>query len=357
MNKHNMAYSTESANFPETRATTKFDKAKTLADKALRMAETYHTPPAPKVYEVWYSCAAGENDKLNNYVSSVISSGGNINEYEIEQIHDKFLSDVESGRSKQDAVSQNLDEELGNIVKLVQLHLESSNNFSGSLDNVVSKLSSNIGPSQLKKTLEHLIVENAKMRNETANLTSSLKKSKSEIQKVRVNLKKSQEREMRDPLTNMANRRWFDLCLEREVGRAHKKKTPLCLVMIDIDHFKKLNDTFGHPVGDQVLKYFASVFSMNLKGQDISARYGGEEFSVILPGTTEEDAEILMNKIRTQIAGTNLVVTRGKKPIGQISASFGIALIQENDTPEDLIRNADSNLYRAKKSGRNCVIC
>ena len=130
----------------------------------------------------------------------------------------------------------------------------------------------------------------------------------------------------------------------------------MCLVMGDIDRFKGINDTFGHQIGDEILKMFAKLLSSNVKGRDTVARFGGEEFAIILPETKLADAEHLTESIRIQLEGKELAVNNSGAPIGKITASFGIAQLGERDDADTLIQRADARLYEAKCAGRNRVV-
>jgi diguanylate cyclase (GGDEF)-like protein len=161
-----------------------------------------------------------------------------------------------------------------------------------------------------------------------------------------------------DPVTNIYNKRYFTERLKQEFSLAKRNKTELSLIMIDLDFFKKINDTYGHLAGDFVLGKLSEVFSTLTRDEDIVARYGGEEFVAILPGSGEEGAVICAERIREKIAKTPLTF-EGEKI--NITVSIGIATLDENNlfgSPEDFIEAADNCLYNSsKKSGRNCTTC
>ena len=153
-----------------------------------------------------------------------------------------------------------------------------------------------------------------------------------------------------DPLTGIYNRRYLENKLEEYVKLAKRHDRPLSLIMFDIDFFKHINDSFGHDVGDKVLKAIAKVVSENIRNTDIFARYGGEEFVIIAPETTKEDAKILAEKARSLIR--NLHFEEGIN----VTCSFGVASLEKHDTKETLLKRADEALYEAKKTGRNKVV-
>jgi diguanylate cyclase (GGDEF)-like protein len=160
-----------------------------------------------------------------------------------------------------------------------------------------------------------------------------------------------------DPVTNIYNKRYFTERLKQEFSLAKRNKTGLSLIMIDLDFFKKINDTYGHLAGDFILGKLSEVFSGMTRDEDIVARYGGEEFVAILPGSSEEGAVICAERIREKIAQTPFMFE--DKTIN-ITVSIGIATLDENNffgSYEDFIEAADNCLYRSKKNGRNCTTC
>ena len=330
-----------------------YGTAMNLAGNVFEYVETHRTPPVPKAYEVWYSYASQSDDTIKQRIDVIVESGGVLSAYDIEQIHQEFLS----GEAAQNTSSLNLDTEMDGILRLVESYMVSSETYSGSLKSSIEELSDATKPEQIRRTVEVLIAENRRMCDEAGNLASSLEKSKVQINEMRVCLAEAREDGLRDPLTNLANRRKFEQALKKEMAEAYAEKTDLCLVMGDLDHFKRVNDDFGHVVGDGVLKYFASLLTKNVKGRDAAARYGGEEFALVLPHTKVSNAKTLVEQIRSQLEATKLVMTDCNRPLGKITASFGIARWREGDTQQDLIQRADEKLYEAKNSGRNKIVC
>ncbi|MDO8177169.1 MAG: diguanylate cyclase [Undibacterium sp.] len=159
-----------------------------------------------------------------------------------------------------------------------------------------------------------------------------------------------------DGLTGLANRRHFDEMLEREWARASRTNQPLAVIMIDVDHFKKYNDCYGHQAGDECLKTIAAILQKGTRRvSDLAARYGGEEFSIVLPNTEASVAHQLAEAVRLSIE--SLDMTHRQSPLGKVTISVGIAIRsrRENDA-DSLVRAADEALYRAKNNGRNCII-
>ncbi len=157
-----------------------------------------------------------------------------------------------------------------------------------------------------------------------------------------------------DVLTGLYNRRWMDNALIRLVAQAKKGGFPLCILMIDVDNFKKYNDTQGHTGGDQALMVMGDILKTAVRPYDFSTRYGGEEFLVILPGTKIKEGMAVAERIRQAVQNKTILSGDGE-PMPGITVSIGLAINDQNATFQSLIDAADAQLYRAKKEGRNCV--
>ncbi len=154
-----------------------------------------------------------------------------------------------------------------------------------------------------------------------------------------------------DPMTGLHNRRWLEEMYTREINRSNVGDFKLTAFMLDIDHFKNVNDTYGHLAGDQVLISVAQALVKCLRPSDMPVRYGGEEFSVFLPGTTSENARIIAERIRSSIENMSIVLHSGK--VIQVTVSIGFAERVQDDTVTSIIERADQALYHAKENGRN----
>jgi two-component system cell cycle response regulator len=173
---------------------------------------------------------------------------------------------------------------------------------------------------------------------------------------LRHNLDHSLELAVTDQLTGLHNRRYMTGQLDSLVKRAALGGEPVAALLIDIDHFKKINDTFGHDVGDEVLREFALRLASNVRAIDLPCRYGGEEFVVIMPDTQLADALRIAERIRNHVSGSPFRVAHGKELL-TVTISIGVSATSgPNDTPEALLKRADEGVYEAKASGRNAVV-
>jgi diguanylate cyclase (GGDEF)-like protein len=159
---------------------------------------------------------------------------------------------------------------------------------------------------------------------------------------------------IRDPLTGLFNRRYMEESLERELRRAMRNEQTVALMMLDIDHFKRFNDTFGHQAGDTLLRTLGDFLSQRTRGQDVACRFGGEEFALILAGASSDDAVKRSRLLREELQ--QLSVSHSGQVLGRITFSIGIAAYPGNAaSTEELIRAADGALYRAKADGRDRI--
>ncbi|RAN37491.1 GGDEF domain-containing protein [Hyphomonas pacifica] len=330
-----------------------FSRVYKYADMATRLMEEFKTPPFPNTYALMYAYAAGENDDIALIVDEMLEKG-DLSPYEIDNVYSRHLCPMQD-QAKREKIGQRVDEQISSVLDLVGTGVENSDQF----ENVLKQIGNGIGEStsldQLSAAITNLMSENQRMANQSRKLNEGLKESRKQIELLRRELEDVRNESMRDPLTTVHNRRAFDMKLVAELEVAQKNGSHLCLAIADLDHFKRVNDSFGHRIGDEVLKIFAAIISENIKGQDLVARYGGEEFAIILPATDIQSAAQLIDRIRLQTFQRKLVLKGSKKPLGDVSASFGIAQFVPGMTPADLVELADQRLYLAKSQGRNRV--
>jgi len=199
------------------------------------------------------------------------------------------------------------------------------------------------------RTRAEAAVRESEARAQDAN--AGLRLRLDEIVKLQATLK---EQTIRDSLTGLYNRRYLDENLERELARARRDNLPLCMVMLDIDHFKDLNDTYGHPAGDEALRAVAASLHRNVRAQDIACRYGGEEFLILMPHMELAVAAERAERWRRAIEAIR--IDAGGSEI-RLTASFGVAAYPgHGGTPDELTQSADLALYAAKGRGRNRVV-
>jgi len=185
-------------------------------------------------------------------------------------------------------------------------------------------------------------------------LTQRMKGSNQRIENDRTQIRKLTTHANIDALTGLYNRRWLDNALSRLLGQMVKRSYPLCILLIDVDHFKKYNDTQGHLGGDQALMAMGEVLKSTLRPCDFATRYGGEEFLVMLPNTIKDEGIAAAERLR-QMTEKKVITSAQGAVLSGITISIGLTMNEPNSTPQSLIAAADAQLYRAKAGGRNCV--
>ncbi|MEZ5997767.1 MAG: GGDEF domain-containing protein [Hyphomonas sp.] len=233
--------------------------------------------------------------------------------------------------------------------------LKNSDTFNDILSEANDLLPKSVTPGALGGILANLVKENRRMAATTHQLHAGLQESQKQIETLNKELEEVQYQSLRDPLTAVSNRRAFDKRLVEDVQNAFDNGEKLCLAIADLDYFKKVNDTYGHQTGDDVLQMFASIIMKNIKGADMVARIGGEEFAIILPQTDVFAAYNLMVKIKRAFRDAELTCARSGRVLRELTASFGISRYQPGMTPDQMMEEADSLLYMAKNEGRDRV--
>jgi diguanylate cyclase (GGDEF)-like protein len=191
---------------------------------------------------------------------------------------------------------------------------------------------------ETKRQLAYTVVEQAGMALSNLKLREALR-----------------EQSIRDPLTGLYNRRYMEEALKQQMSRVTRQLHPIGIIMIDIDHFKDFNDTYGHTAGDALLRELGQFLQRRIRGEDIACRYGGEEFTLIMPDASLEAAQQRAEDLRQE--AIQLRVQDGGQSPEAITLSLGVAIYpQHGQTIENVLRAADAALYRAKQEGRDRVI-
>jgi diguanylate cyclase len=261
--------------------------------------------------------------------------------------------------SKQAAVqrtSEQIEAAVGEVLTFLSEANDGAATYGQSLESNLGEMAAADNMDGLRKAIETLVFDTKKMATQNELLHNRLENSTREIQALQENLEDVRAESLTDGLTNIPNRKAFDMNLRQEAMNAMESGEDLCLLICDIDHFKKFNDNYGHQTGDQVLKLAGMILTQNVKGRDTAARYGGEEFAIILPNTPLDAACNLANKVREAVASKRIRKKSTGEDFGAITMSIGVAKFRGGESLSELIQRADKGLYQAKDNGRNCVV-
>jgi diguanylate cyclase len=332
-----------------------FRRALGYASSALELLKRALIPPYPQFYELLYTYATGVNPALNNRINEIFREG-NVSADVAERLYNEFLR-AQDTNARMSGVSERMSKRIVAVHDAIDSAMTTASAYSASLQIASGDLGEAEPDAAVLKALsQSLLAETRRMQDANHRLEMSLQASRDDIEALQRDLDDVRREALLDPLTKIYNRKAFDEGLARAVERARETGEHLCLLLLDIDHFKRFNDTWGHQTGDQVLRLVAMTLKSNIKGKDIAARYGGEEFTAVLPDTDLEGAVILADNIRKAIQAKELLKRSTNEKLGRVTASFGVATFGPSDTPSSLIERADRCLYAAKHAGRNKVV-
>jgi len=330
-------------------------KGETAAEY-LRMAvplmSRHAVPATPENYATWYMHVSGENPDLSAEIDRLVNEKCRFTEAVNVQLYRRHVLRNDAGDIEK------IRTDLNRIISEVGTSLSEAGNgaqqFEGKLGGFASDVAEKEDLNDIRDLLTTLITETRSMQTATSTMQSEFESKSKEIDDLQEQLQHERKRAITDPLTGLYNRFALIDQLNAAVGEMAEQEPP-SLVMLDIDHFKAVNDTHGHLIGDRVIRFVAQVLQKNTKGQDTAARYGGEEFTLLLPATPSAGAKSVAETVRAAVSKAQLVRADNKKPLGQITISAGVATLRTGEDIMELIERADRALYRSKKEGRNRV--
>ena len=314
--------------------------------------------PTPINYAVWYAHLAGENPELSRLLDRHMSTGHTPTSEAMDDLWRRHC--VPTGDPQMVmATSERLGSIMTELTRQMGRAGDDSERFAGSVqkfgEGIVDALGADDGGQALRQAAQGMLLETRRMAEQNRALEGRLKSSTVEIDTLRASLEETRRAAITDGLTGVGNRKAFDAALRDASVEAAELRTSMCLVMVDVDFFKKFNDAHGHLLGDEVLKLVAKVLKAGVKGRDTVARYGGEEFGVILPETSLENACKLADNLREAVKGKKIVIKSTGKDLGRVTMSLGVAHFRRGEDASDIIARADAALYWAKRNGRDRV--
>jgi len=332
---------------------TDFDYATSVARKAMDFMAKYRVPPTPDNFSVWFTYALGASIELKRAIEILI---GNKRRFDAKTNDDLFNAYVglqaSDGRTINHA-SQRLRTLVVSARQFLNTAIADNRSQVQAMNGVADRRDAEVDPRRL---IESLISELEKATSRATRLETNFAEKARELDSIRDSLSKSEERAKTDTLTGLPNRRGLEEFFRVAQIAAMERGEPLSVLLIDIDHFKKFNDNFGHGVGDQVLRLMAKVLREKLRERDLPARYGGEELIAVLPSTDVTTCAAVAERIRHAIAECSITRRSTDEVLPQMTISIGVAQFQPGESMTDLIERCDRALYLAKKTGRNRVV-
>jgi diguanylate cyclase len=226
--------------------------------------------------------------------------------------------------------------------------------YGHSLEGHAKVLANPQAPEKIREVVADMLASTHKMQSFTQDLSAKLQARTNEVNALTESLRRAQSEALLDSLTGLKNRRGLERAVE-DLLRDSPGLHGSALLLADIDHFKVVNDTYGHVLGDKVIRAVAHVLRSSIKGRDVAARLGGEEFAILLPQTSLTGAAAVAEQIRGTVEQGRICRPDGNESIGQVTLSVGVAIARPGDTLEALLERADAAMYAAKRAGRNRI--
>ncbi|MCP4251909.1 MAG: GGDEF domain-containing protein [Candidatus Scalindua sp.] len=316
----------------------------------LPLMTKHRVPITPINYATWYYHVSGKNKELTKAIDSIIERNEPFSEEINDDIYKRYFLDSEENSLNEirDKLQQTLHIVFGD---LKELSGQTQKYESTALESV-DKLTDDMSVSDIRDVLDSVIVATKEIRKSGEAVHQKLEDTTKTLQTLKKEFEHAKTELLQDFLTGVMNRKGFDESLAKCVSEVTDY---LCVLVLDIDHFKKFNDKHGHIVGDEVLKFVAKNVQKEVRGNDIMARIGGEEFAVILPKTPLLGAVTVAENVRAAISRLKLERKGKAEKLETITVSIGAAQYRQGESLEDLVNRADQALYLAKNTGRNRV--
>ena len=321
------------------------------ARSALNLLAELRIPPTPARFAVAYAHQLGMIADLSLAMNRLIGHD-RLNAEAVDELYTQFFAN-ETSRAELNYASRKIQDAVGEVAEQIEGSSRRHRGFAEGLEEFAAALATGVpAPGQA----ETLLALTREVDSDHRQLQDRLSFTLRELETLRGELDRLEREAHHDRLTGIGNRAQFDRQLRAAVAHARRDHEPLCLMMVDIDNFKRFNDLYGHQMGDQVLKLVAHVLAQVAGPSREPARYGGEEFALILKRGDLAEAAMLAEKLRKKVEGRKVINRRTGQALGQVTLSLGVAHYRAGETAAELVHRADEAMYRAKAQGRNCVV-
>ncbi len=311
--------------------------------------------PTPRNYDLWFNYRSGTNPALIQRIVRALEQGQALTPAVLDALYSEFLAgpeiDLDAIGAGTDAIQATTQVLVANVAD----HRAALTGYGDTLAHWTQHLGHDSSVGSLMRALVALTSETTRAAERNRVLEQQLSASAGRISKLRQSLAAVKQEATTDALTGIANRKAFEARLRRATLQTKTRSDLISVLLIDIDHFKRFNDTYGHKTGDLVLRLVARVLADNVKGRDCAARYGGEEFAVLLAGANLRAGCIVARQICEALSSKHLVNKVSGHGFGHVTVSIGVAQYRPGESAAALVERADLGLYRAKRAGRNRI--
>ncbi|HRH79736.1 MAG TPA: GGDEF domain-containing protein [Thiobacillaceae bacterium] len=327
------------------------ETAESCAQQAMALLHSHRLPPMPVNYAVAFEYHAGAGGELHKLLDAQLQNGKALDEYLLRDIYERHVASdrvrqFNTMRNDMQGILQTLMQTIGTADSHAEAYRER-------LEHNIGLLDDENGSHTLKEIASDLLEAAIIAKRDNQSLQANLEATRQEAEQLRDELEQHRRDALIDPLTGLFNRRALEQHLESLWPESEER--PLAVLLLDIDHFKRINDTYGHAVGDVVIRHVADTMRKCIRGEDVAVRYGGEEFMVLLPSTPLDGAVKVAEAIRTRIEALRLTRKHDNLTLDPFTISLGVAMRAPEDDHESLFERADQALYQSKTGGRNRV--
>ncbi len=305
----------------------------------------------PLNYAVWYEYVTGINLALSEAMTDSLDRGDKLDDAAIEKLYVNHVLECNSALDR--VLRQDIQQLFGNLAGATEETDKQIHQFGNNLQEYGVKLTQTLDVPKLTALTNDMVGDTGKMQDSMQSLKSELLSSRQQVERLHQDLQAARGEALIDPLTGIPNRRGFEAKAKKILAELAAPDKGACMLMLDIDYFKKINDTYGHLFGDKVICGIAKTLKSKVRGQDSVARLGGEEFGILLSETDTSGALVVAEQIRQSIERSKIQRANSREPIGGITISIGVAAHAKGDSLEDLLDRADKALYTSKGQGRN----
>ncbi len=323
-----------------------------LARAALNQMEKAQIWPTPLNFELWLHLICEPDGAIAQEIARLMSLGAVLTDAMAEELAVEHLPRLRLNDEIRDA-SDHLTEQMVAINRAIALAQISATEYGRTLEGASRQLADKPETGQIRHLIETLSISTRRVQKENATLESRLDQTTEEIKRLRSHLEQVRRDAMTDALTSLSNRKAFDDELKRACDAARAESKVLSVAIIDIDHFKRFNDTWGHQTGDQVIRYVSGLIARSSVHPRLAARYGGEEFAILFPGESADEVTGALDALRVDISSRALKRRSTAEDLGHVTVSAGVATLHQDDTPLTVMERADKALYVSKNAGRN----